>query len=93
MSRFDTKHRENQRTHALRRLYQRHGLAMGLKEYAALCEQIAAGTHPSLGAARRGGTLHTIRHRGKTVVAVFSPDTACVVTFLPAGTPIELRGQ
>jgi len=91
MTRFDAHHREAQRTHALRRLYQRHGLSMGLMEYAALCQQIVEGIHEAVGAGRRGGTLHRIRHRGRDLIAVFSPDTARIVTFLPAGTPIEMR--
>lgn len=91
MPRFDRQHQENQRTHALRRLYQRHGLCMGLMEYAALCQQIVDGLNVAVGTGRGGGTLHVIRHRGRNIIAVFSADTARIVTFLPAGTPHEMR--
>lgn len=89
--RGDDAHRYAQRLHALRRLYQRHGFAMNTAEYQAACEKITRGDCPVVGNGRNGGTLHVIKHRGRDIVAIYSPLTQQIVTFLPSGTPTEMR--
>jgi|SRR5215831_20385655 len=90
MSRWvDIPRAEAIRSHAMRRLFQRYGIAITNTEYAAIVERIAAGEFPSLGKALGGGTLHRVRMRDRDVYAVWSAEHGAVVTFLRQA-PLEL---
>lgn len=84
-------HRANMRIHALRRLFQRHGIAITNTEFGEMVSAIHDGRNPALGPARCGGTLHKITIRDRNVYAVWSIEVACIATFLPSGLPWELR--
>lgn len=84
-------HRTNMRVHAMRRLFERHGIAITNAEFGQMVADIHDGRSPVLGLARRGGTLHLITIHGRSVYAVWDLSTACIATFLPGGVPWELR--
>lgn len=87
----DMTHRGAMRMHAIRRLFQRHGMVITNTEFGQMVAAIADGRNPALGPARCGGTLHAFTMRGRTVYAVWNVEEACIATFLPSGVPWELR--
>ena len=91
MSGRDEVHRGAMRTHALRRLYQRHGLALTNADFGALVDDIASGRNQPVGHGRAGGKVHLLQIRGRAVYAIWDAEQACIATFLPGREPYELK--
>lgn len=89
-SRGSAVHLTAMRIHSLRRLYDRHGIALSDVEFAQIVAAIANGTNPAVRPARAGGTLHAVEIHGRTIYAVWDTDVRYIATFL-AGMPLELR--
>ncbi|BAQ16956.1 hypothetical protein [Methyloceanibacter caenitepidi] len=72
-------HRESAKIHAINRLWQRAGIVLSSPDYEGLCEQI--------GATVEDDCLVEVPVRDETVVAVWSAELDCIVTFFRTPTP------
>ena len=76
-------HAEAMRVHALRRLFERFGLAMTYAEYALLCADIAR-REPDM-RTRSGNPLYTVVIRGRQMYAGWSSAHGVIPTFHTGG--------
>jgi hypothetical protein len=81
----DPLHRETQRTHAIRRAFERYGMVISNREYERILDMIAEGKSIVLGAARTGGEMHEVVLRRRTLIAVYRREDRTIPTFLPIG--------
>jgi hypothetical protein len=87
---IDYPHFNNARQHALKRAYQRWGLAISNIEYSEM--SLACKTLPVVAKSEKGNnTVHKVDHRGRQLWAVFNPELGCIVTFLKCGKPEDIR--
>lgn len=83
-------HRVAAQQHAVKRLFQRHGVALTTAEYRELSAMCADGRATPLAKVRSGNTIHRVALRGREVWVIFDGDLGAIVTFLPA-TPKEIQ--
>lgn len=83
-------HRQAMAVHAVRRLFQRHGLAISHGEYWMLCKVIEDGAAPAICNAFRGGTIHCLSYAGHAFYAIWNAEERAISTFL-FGMPHEVR--
>lgn len=84
-------HAEAMMQHALKRLFERHGIAISIGEFKRLSRLCGDGTFPSEGGANKGGTFHQLKVNGvKKIWAVYRPDQEMIVSFF-LGEPARLR--
>lgn len=88
---FTGDHGYNQYRHAAKRMFERYGLAICRGDYDHLVKLCATGKAVEIGKGRGGGVIYRIAYRSRDIYAVFSTDTQCIATFLPAGKLQELR--
>jgi len=80
----DATPREKMRLHAVRRLWQRRGVALSDAQYEALCAGIRAGLYHVSCSGADGSVVYRLIIQEKTVFAVWRSDFDAIVTFLPA---------
>jgi hypothetical protein len=81
--------------HAMRRLWQRQGIALSGAEYDAIAQGIRAGLYRLTAQGAKGCLIYEVAYRNKTVYAVWTNEFDCVKTFLPCRAFIErnFRGR
>lgn len=79
--------------HASARLYQRYGISIGEAEYVSLCQVLAAGLleYRITRAHTHGRQEIAFKLRGRSVRAIWAPQTGVIVTFLERPTPPSRR--
>lgn len=92
MPKWTMPHAEAMMNHAIRRLFQRHGIIISIAEYKALTDQCADGTAPPLGIGSHEGTFHRVTFRKRDLWLVYRHDQRAVVSFYP-GEPAIMRRQ
>lgn len=83
-------HAESMRVHAIRRLFNRYGIAIGVGEYNVFCAMCVDGRAPVIAPGHKGSTIHRLVIRGVAATAVFRPEHGAIVSFLPKGDREQL---
>lgn len=78
-------HRTRARNHAIRRLWQRFGIALATPELVDLERRIWAGRAKWQKACRGMRQAYRLVLRGRQLVAVFDIHLDCIVTIMPVG--------
>ena len=92
MRRTDLTHREAAMVHAIRRAWQRLGLALCESEVNEIAGFIR-GKSEVLAEGDNGNRLHCVRYRDRDVYAVFSPELDAIVSFLPSPAYFRPKGE
>lgn len=85
----DPTSRDLARLHAIRRLWQRHGIILSDAEYDAIGHGIAVGLYKQIALGMHARQIYELVHRGRTLFAVWDARINAIVTFLPHQTWIE----
>jgi len=83
-------HPEAMMAHAIRRLFERHGIIITIADYKAMTALCRDGTSPPLGIGSKEGTYHLLRIRQREIWAVYRHDKQSIVSFY-AGEPAKLQ--
>lgn len=79
-------HADAMRQHALKRLFERYGIALSDGEYKRYCRMCADGQAPVIAHGHHGSTVHRVTVRNIEVNVIWRPDVGAIVTFAPKGT-------
>jgi hypothetical protein len=83
--------REAMVRHAIKRMWQRRGVLLSRPDYDAIAQNIRSGAIAKSCDAAKGCTAHSLTYRGQNVVAIWSPEHDCIVTFYPTLAWIERK--
>lgn len=90
MRRTNLSHREAAMVHAIRRAWQRLGLALGECDIKTIGGMINPGDGVEGG---NGRTLHVVTYRGRDIHVVFCRELEQVVSFLPGPAYFKPKGS
>jgi hypothetical protein len=76
--------------HAINRLWQRFGVAIGHGEYDRLCRDVSK--QPAVAFGYNDAPVYEVKIRDLVVYAVWSNAANCIVTFLPTPNAKQERG-
>lgn len=76
-------HRDHMIVHAMRRVWQRWGIALTHVDYAAICADVAARSTEAIPTGHHNRVFVRVRFRGAAMVAVWDTEHGCICTFVP----------